>query len=356
MLRTLALAVLLMATSATAVQGAESAALAASSPATAAPEREAASIDLRVSSALAWAQPSLRGAVSSGNKRRQMAAAAGARQPATQRRGVLGQLGRLASDRDRTALAYPLSDRLSLDLGYRFLEAEDMVVRRVEPGTSRSHLQQPSSGSPRPLAVLSALHPANGPRGRSGAERARRSDARPTLRDFRQTNKRHRAPGKKLARRNPARATWGAGLEFALSIDEARADRENCCAMAYYDVIVIGGGHAGCEAAAAARAAGRAHAAADPQARHHRRDVVQPRDRRARQGPPGARDRCARRLMGRATDRAGIQFRMLNRARARRCAARAPRPTASSTAQAMQAAARRAAEPDDRRGARSRTW
>jgi hypothetical protein len=135
MLRTLALAVLLTSISATAAHGAGSAALAAPGRPAAASEQNVAPIDLHVPSALAWVQPSLRGAVSRGSKGRQAAAAAGARQPVTQRRGVLGQLGRLASDRDRAALAYPLSDRLSLDLGYRFLEAEDMVVRRVEPGT-----------------------------------------------------------------------------------------------------------------------------------------------------------------------------------------------------------------------------
>jgi hypothetical protein len=136
MLRMLALAVLLMAISATAADGTESAALAGSSLATGVPELHAASIDLRVPSALAWAQPSLRGTVSSVGKRRQTAAAAGARQPLPQARGgVLGGLGRLASDRARAALAYPLNDRFSLDLGYRFLDVEDVIVRRGEPGT-----------------------------------------------------------------------------------------------------------------------------------------------------------------------------------------------------------------------------
>jgi hypothetical protein len=135
MLRMLALAVLLMTISATAVHGTESAAPAASSSATPVPQPDAGSIDLRVPSVLAWAQPSLRGAVSSGNKHRQVAAAAGARQPAAPTRGVLGGLGGLAGDRDRAALAYPLSDRLSLDLGYRFLDVEDLIVRRGEPGT-----------------------------------------------------------------------------------------------------------------------------------------------------------------------------------------------------------------------------
>jgi len=136
MLRMLALAVLLMAISATAAHGTESTTLAGSSPATQAPESDAVSIDLQVPSALAWAQPSLRGAVSSANRHRHTAAAAGARQPVTQARGgVLGGLGRLASDRNRAALAYPVSESLSLDLGYRFLDVEDVIVRRGEPGT-----------------------------------------------------------------------------------------------------------------------------------------------------------------------------------------------------------------------------
>ena len=45
-------------------------------------------------------------------------------------------------------------------------------------------------------------------------------------------------------------------------------------------------------------ARGRAHPAADPQARDHRRDVLQSGDRRPGQGPSGARDRRARRADG----------------------------------------------------------
>jgi hypothetical protein len=58
------------------------------------------------------------------------------RQPVPPARGgILGGFGRLASDSARAALAYPLNDRLSLDLGYRFLDIEDVIVRRGEPGT-----------------------------------------------------------------------------------------------------------------------------------------------------------------------------------------------------------------------------
>ena len=65
-----------------------------------------------------------------------------------------------------------------------------------------------------------------------------------------------------------------------------------------HDVIVIGGGHAGCEAAAACGAARARAPAADPPDRDDRRDVVQPGDRRPGQGPSGARDRRARRRHG----------------------------------------------------------
>ena len=65
-----------------------------------------------------------------------------------------------------------------------------------------------------------------------------------------------------------------------------------------YDVIVIGGGHAGAEAAALAARPGRAHAAADPEPRDDRPDVLQSGDRRDRQGHGGARGGCARRDHG----------------------------------------------------------
>ena len=65
-----------------------------------------------------------------------------------------------------------------------------------------------------------------------------------------------------------------------------------------FDVIVVGGGHAGCEAAAAAARMGANTALVTHRARHDRRDVVQSGDRRAGQGPPRPRDRCARRGHG----------------------------------------------------------
>ena len=65
-----------------------------------------------------------------------------------------------------------------------------------------------------------------------------------------------------------------------------------------YDVIVIGGGHAGTEAAALAARVGRPHAAAHPESRDHRPDVLQSRDRRDRERHRRARSRCARRDHG----------------------------------------------------------
>ena len=65
-----------------------------------------------------------------------------------------------------------------------------------------------------------------------------------------------------------------------------------------YDVIVIGGGHAGTEAALAGRASGRAHAAAHAQYRNARPDELQSGHRRHRQGSSGQGDRCAGRRHG----------------------------------------------------------
>ena len=65
-----------------------------------------------------------------------------------------------------------------------------------------------------------------------------------------------------------------------------------------FDIIVVGGGHAGCEAAGRGGAHGGADGARHAPVRHHRRDVVQPGHRRAGQGPPGPRDRRPRRPDG----------------------------------------------------------
>jgi tRNA uridine 5-carboxymethylaminomethyl modification enzyme len=66
-----------------------------------------------------------------------------------------------------------------------------------------------------------------------------------------------------------------------------------------FDVIVVGGGHAGTEAALAAARMGCAHAAAHAQHRDAGADELQPQHRRHRQGPSGQGDRRAGRCDGR---------------------------------------------------------
>ena len=65
-----------------------------------------------------------------------------------------------------------------------------------------------------------------------------------------------------------------------------------------FDVIVIGAGHAGCEAAWAAARMGCRVGLVHAVGRDRRADAVQSGDRRHREGPPGSRDRRARRPDG----------------------------------------------------------
>ena len=66
-----------------------------------------------------------------------------------------------------------------------------------------------------------------------------------------------------------------------------------------FDVIVIGAGHAGCEAAYAAAQAGRARRPLHAVDRHRRAHALQSRDRRHGEGTSRPRDRRARRADGR---------------------------------------------------------
>jgi hypothetical protein len=118
---------------------------------------------------------------------------------------------------------------------------------------------------------------------------------------------------------------------FAFWISAASGEGLNRLFVSRFDVIVIGGGHAGCEAAAAAARMGATTALVT-----HRFATVGAMSCNPAIGGLG-KGHLVREidaldgLMGRVADLGGIQFRVLNRRKGLPCAVRAPRPTASST-------------------------
>ena len=122
-----------------------------------------------------------------------------------------------------------------------------------------------------------------------------------------------------------------------------------------FDVLVIGAGHAGCEAAAAAARRGARVGLRDLPRRGRRPDVVQPVDRRRRQGPSGPRARRVRRADGpRRRPGRNPSPDAQPAARDRRCGARASRPTASCIARRCPSLMRRKRRrAGDRRSARA---
>jgi hypothetical protein len=97
---------------------------------------------LQIGGALAFAQPSLRAAVTGAPRARVVhvypLAFRGA-DPALRRSGLVRRW--LEMNSSKPTLAYPVTDSLSLGLGYRFLRSEDLVFKVAKTGSLDSNYQ-----------------------------------------------------------------------------------------------------------------------------------------------------------------------------------------------------------------------
>jgi hypothetical protein len=93
---------------------------------------------LQFGGALAFAQPSLRAAVVGGPGSGYPILAPGRVRPLARRSGLARWLD---LDGSEPALAYPVTETLSLGLGYRFLRSEDLVFKVAKTGSLDSDYQ-----------------------------------------------------------------------------------------------------------------------------------------------------------------------------------------------------------------------